>query len=604
MYSVTESTYTPSEVTNLPLASDVPLQTNSLTSNVCPTNLQSVPIVEAPLSRSSSVSEQSYTSTPTIDKNTPELVTSTPKQAKLDQSESRENITLVNETTESSSVKTEKVLTTDEISVCAVEKNVIQKSDLDLKTTKLPVTTNIQELHVKPVLPITVPASVTNVNQDVQPVITRARSIDIQQDISPPLVPQEHIVQVLDPVVPHKQSEIPLKTHAVLPTLNPLTITPKMDKTSYLEDNNELESEWQYTLPSPPTAFRDSSPTNFTDMTNYDTVTFNGLSADSVVTSPALFEKLESIRDTRSASESVLDTRSETDTVVSDGDNLTSQKPQVMTSKYLSLENLEKRKSLVLERELASLKNDENVDTILRNQKNNLISEIEEVIQHKSKSSTLSRNDSQSREKILLAATDSTLPNFKITTYDQPKAKINIFEDDSVRSNVENKSAETSKRNSIVDSTNSHKISEDFTLVKKRNSLVSASTENIHFPKRNSLDRGTDEFVFKKPQEPVRFKSSVMNGSQHDRINEMVARSESFSSQKNGWSRLNPVKRSKSHISLDKYKDDAKVSVAESDDGLHKSNSLFNVSGLQSLEVTVINISEFYKCNFLFCLFR
>lgn len=361
--------------------------------------------------------------------------------------------------------------------------------------------------------------------------------------------------------------------------------------------HSELESDWQYTLPSPPTAFRDSSPTNFTDVTNYDTVTFNGLTNDSIVTSPALFEKLESISNKRleTDEETISNVSRKTEdnqSTVTTEEKLIEKQPEeeVLTSKYLSLETLEKRKSLVLERELASLKMVQSEsNTQIKSQRDSLRNEIEEVMQNKSRSSTLSRTNSQSREKLLLSATESSLPNFKITTYDQPKSKINIFEDDSIRSsNIDLQPAV--KHQSSMEESNSN-------LMRKRNSLTSVSTENIYFTKRHSMD----DFVFKKPSEPCRYiKKTVVNDENLNQDlksttnSDAISRSESFSAQKNAWSRANPVKRSKSHISLDKYKEDA---VGNTEDGLHKSNSLYNVSGLQSLEVGYFALTTLYILN-------
>lgn len=335
-----------------------------------------------------------------------------------------------------------------------------------------------------------------------------------------------------------------------------------------MEDINDLEAEWQYQLPSPPKAFRDSSPTNFTDMTNYDTVTFNGLSADSVLTSTAVRDK------------GTVKSESETTETISEVDN-----NEVLTSKYLSLETLEKRKSLVLERELSSLKNSNEKSPESGNRKTNLINEVEEVIQNRSaKSSTLSRTNSHVRDKIFHSTTDSTLPNFKITTYDQPKSKINIFEDDSIRSNVDQRYSD--KRNSIADinvcfkNAKTYENNEETFVAKKRNSLGNSSIDNLSFMKKmNSLD---DE-VFKKPKEVSKYNkfNSLMRKSSMQIGESNVIRSESFS-QQNGWVKSNPVKRSKSQVSLEKYKDEK--STLEMDD-LQKSNSMWNVSGLQSLEV-------------------
>lgn len=361
---------------------------------------------------------------------------------------------------------------------------------------------------------------------------------------------------------------------------------------------DDLDAEWQYTLPSPPTAFRDSSPTNFTDVTNYDTVTFNGLTSDSIVTSPALFEKLESISHTRSEvdedtvsnSSSVNKSNKKQESVENANVSAKSVKEksaeemkqeEVLTSKYLSLETLEKRKSLVLEREIASLKIAQNQSVPsteqtanLQSQRDSLKNEIEEVIQNRSRSATLSRTNSQSREKLLLSAADSTLPNFKITTYDQPKSKINIFEDDSIRSSYIDATPVKPRAKTNIQSVQS----EDMDILRKRNnSLVNASTENIYFAKRNSMD----DFIFKKPDLPVKFNKKPGIESRENKYADMVSRSESFSSQKHIWNRSSPVKRSKSHISLDKYnKEDTST-----EESLHKSNSLYNVSGLQSLGV-------------------
>lgn len=467
------------------------------------------------------------------------------------------------------------------------------------------------------------------------------------------------------------------------------TSTPrKLDNNLELlqsDDINELEAEWQYQLPSPPKAFRDSSPTNFTDLTNYDTVTFNGLTDNSVVTP---------VKDSTIVSE--IETISEVDNA-----------EKMLNSKYLSIENLEKRQALVLERELASLKvaqhednlksnvvehnlnvtlqkreNDmyivkniektnekiensfqkqelqlninektsKNYEKILnkqesldsasthsdknnlekiqqrrksdefstqdirkqendlqknendyrnvekfqrteenienrqhnhnsisnnasainnfdkhdienyKNKKINLINEVEDVI--KTKTTTLSRTNSQTREKIL---SDSTLPNFKITTYDQPKSKINIFEDDSIRSNVDTKSNDLNKRNSIAEINMSDK-----NYLAKRNSLGNSSTENFNF----------DENIFKKLDPPKYTKiNSQVKQTSNDSI---IMRSESFS-QNNVWVKGNPVKRSKSQVSLEKYNNDIKTSTENEE--LQKSSSMWNVSGLQSLEV-------------------
>ena len=76
---------------------------------------------------------------------------------------------------------------------------------------------------------------------------------------------------------------------------------------------------------------------------------------------------------------------------------------------------MEKRRSLVLQRELTNLNN--------------------EIIKEHSR---LQNKPTKSEDKYELdLKTASTLPNFSISTYDnQPKNRISIYEDDSIRSNV------------------------------------------------------------------------------------------------------------------------------------------------------------------------
>lgn len=218
--------------------------------------------------------------------------------------------------------------------------------------------------------------------------------------------------------------------------------------------------DWHYQLPSPPKAFRDSSPPI---QSNYSASESDF--KDSVVTSPELFEKLRNLEDRESAS---------------------SEEPPLNT---LSLEHLEKRKSLVYNRELAtSLKMADNADP---------------------------------KPKY----TQQTLPNFKITTYDVPKHQnIKVFEDDTVRSN-----------------------------------------ENVTF--RN------------KAKVPVEIKSSNGPGT-------VVSRSGSFSTE-SSWSPMKPVSRSKSTLTLNKCQPPREAIVNGNGGGMSRSSSLFDVSGLHSLEVRI-----------------
>lgn len=206
----------------------------------------------------------------------------------------------------------------------------------------------------------------------------------------------------------------------------------------------------------------------------------------------------------------------------------------------LSLENLEKRKSLVYNRELAtSLKfapEDDDKEKFGR-----VVKELEDA---KNLLATRSKTvpTTPAPAPVPVVQNDNgTLPNFKITTYayenQNPKKSINIFEDDSIRSSTE--------------------------------------------ARRSSAEYRRSEFVKNKPNY-----SSAPNKYQNE--GSSVVRSGSFSSTAldNHWSPANPVKRSKSQVALNhKYKDED-TEKNEPDCGLAKSNSLFDVSGLQSLEVS------------------
>lgn len=344
---------------------------------------------------------------------------------------------------------------------------------------------------------------------------------------------------------------------------NPAEVVNNNSKPVDTAQSEDVEIDWQYQLPSPPQEFRDMSPTNFTELTNYDTTTFT-TATDSLVAPPPIFDN-QIIGDNN---KSEIETVSEIDSVQS----------SILASRYISVETLEKRKSLVLERELSSLKHAPNEQEVNNNteeiKRHNLTSEIQTEIRNRNnKNSTLIRSNSQPGHKLLQS--DSTLPNFKITTYqnEKPKSKINIFEDETIRSNTN-----LDKRNSLADMHIYYQNYKNETfLAEKRNSLDS-STKNL----RNITN--LDDNVFKKPLPPNDTIQNVQSNSQNDdQIMSSVLRSESFS-QQNGWSRSTPVKRSKSQVSLEKYNkmsgDSIKNSIA-----MEKSSSMWNVSGLQSLEV-------------------
>ncbi|XP_031345667.1 uncharacterized protein LOC116172580 isoform X6 [Photinus pyralis] len=317
-------------------------------------------------------------------------------------------------------------------------------------------------------------------------------------------------------------------------------------KGNFTGPETELENEWQYQLPSPPTAFRDLSPTNMTDVTNYDTVTLEEFKGDSVITNPMLFEKLERVKDRQSEIETV-----------SDVNSTLSEEERPMLNK-LTLENLEKRKSLVYNRELStSLKIAQNSNTNhtrsedrVHGSHSDVINELEDIIHH-GRSKTLSRHNSCADD--YNAAFDRHLPNFQISTYDKPKSKINIFEDDSVRSNVE------------------IPVKDEVPYDNLRQTSENSAVEND---------------TFKKPQEFGKYKALTRSNffvkNNHAPTN--IMRSESFSSSNHNiykWKPQNPVQRSKSQVALNDYKE----LTEDGTECLTRSNSLLDVPGLQSLEV-------------------
>lgn len=266
------------------------------------------------------------------------------------------------------------------------------------------------------------------------------------------------------------------------------------------DEVDDVECDWQYQLPSPPTAFRDASPVAVSTCEP----------EDSVVTSPELFEKLHQVKNSQS--------EAETTTTISDSSSSVISEEEKRICNKLSLENLEKRKSLVYNRELStSLKLSEETK-----EKHDEV--VNELIQ---KPPELSRRNSQAKE---VKRAESVLPNFVITTYDNPKKKIKVFEDDSVRSNEQRK---------------------------------------------HSLGNNADGELFKKPFDVPK------RNSQNENV---VARSGSFSTNfNNSWKPVNPVKRSKSQLTVARKN----AENVKDDDGMSRSNSLFDVSGLHSLEVSL-----------------
>lgn len=319
------------------------------------------------------------------------------------------------------------------------------------------------------------------------------------------------------------------------------------------EEVVDTDNEWQYQLPSPPSAFRDSSPTGITpcDTTN----SISDFRSESIVSNPELFEKLEMVKD-----------KLESEV----GDNSSSHScedaPVLST---VTLASLEKRKQLVYNRELStSLKfaqvNSSDVDTSHKSNGNLVIKQTEsKVAIQKPKRSTLTRYESyMERPQRPLS---ETLPNFQISAYDS-KQNINIFEDDSVRSSI-NRNTRQSQEPAPM----------------KRKTYFGVSMENIAFNQN-------EEDVFKKPGNYSRYKSKQLSYANDKRKSDSLGRSESFSLNENylhtPWKPQNRVQRSKSQSTINLYKE--KNNAKPEDDGvLSKTNSLFDVSGLQSLEVSV-----------------
>ncbi|KAL3280931.1 hypothetical protein HHI36_004158 [Cryptolaemus montrouzieri] len=303
---------------------------------------------------------------------------------------------------------------------------------------------------------------------------------------------------------------------------------------------NESE-EWQ--LPSPPKAFKDSTPSGQNEQTEM-TVT------DTVIT-PELLEKLKNI-------EQEQDIQKEETNVHSDNSSTISEDRLVLSK--LSLENLEKRKSLVYNRELAtSLKlsyetNTQQAATPSNRYQSDLnlsksLTQFEKTLEDIRNSN---QREEENSRKIKAAATQSTLPNFKITTYNEPKQKIQVFEDDTIRSNT-GKSVTLDRAQSL----------------QKNN--FGRSMENISA-------KNPSEDIFRKPREAGR----RMFRPKSDNFRRPINRSGSFSTEQNDWSPSKPVARSKSQVAIKRNETGVNLSHP---DNLYKSNSLFDVSGLQSLEV-------------------
>ncbi|CAH1105204.1 unnamed protein product [Psylliodes chrysocephalus] len=324
----------------------------------------------------------------------------------------------------------------------------------------------------------------------------------------------------LDPVIEEESSKEVVQTKEI-------ERTNEVSK----ESSDLYEIDWQYQLPSPPKAFRDTSPVINDESTITDF-------KDSVVTSPELFEKEKPI-DTRSTT--TFDTQSVA-TFVGD-------EPPLNT---LSLEHLEKRKSLVYNRELStSLKvSDEDRMDPYTNSLNKFETTFIEV--QKSSHKEISKPK-------YVQKTTHTLPNFKISTYDRPKEKIKVFEDDTIRS-----------------SQNSYATNKTYSQLNRY--YAASSMENISI-RKNSIDNktGEREYTFYRAENgPIIAKNY---GPSTGGFN-----TESFNTE-TAWSPGKLVSRSRSYLTLNGTNKHKVEKQTNGKKGIERSNSLYDISGLQSLGV-------------------
>lgn len=333
---------------------------------------------------------------------------------------------------------------------------------------------------------------------------------------------------------------------------------PNSTHSGDIKESEISEIDWQYQLPSPPKAFRDSSPLPESAHSDSQSVEFK----DSVVTSPELFEKLKVIEDNQS----------DRATAVSDLSSTVSEEEKPLCNN-LSLEKLEKRKSLVYNREIStSLKmtdddaieiKDENIETF-----SSSLTKFESTFVDLQKSSQAIQTHEP--KYIQRPVTTHTLPNFKISTYDKPKQKIKVFEDDTIHSNTDNftkisrSTQQTTKTSSTLTRSN-----------------IGRSMENISF-RKSSYDGQYRISHEEKDYGNSQMEATLVPTSFGPMSN--IFRSESFSTD-SYWSPSRPVSRSKSHLALNamKYKESK---VLDKEENMSRSNSLYDVSGLQSLGVS------------------
>lgn len=417
------------------------------------------------------------------------------------------------------------------------------------------------------------------------PVITEAENGKIEEKISNQLIfpaaPKEKPERIIKESIKQPVNE-PRKKLADKLINEPLKVSEQLNGPiagGDLKADPEIsEIDWQYQLPSPPKAFRDSSPAQFNEDENFASQSVTDFK-DSVVTSPELFEKLKAVEDNQS----------EKGTVTSDLTSIVSEEEKPLLN-TLSLEKLEKRKSLVYNRELAtSLKMTDIIESksVKTETFSSSLTQFESTYNEISKSS-LPRETGELTYRKTNTSTH-TLPNFKISTYDQPKQKIKVFEDDTIRSNTD-----SYFKTNTVEATASYSSAHRKSDVGHLGDVISSRKGSLG----NELNYMNEEKEYKiyKPQVTAVPRSFGPVSS--------IFRSESFSNE-NAWVPAKPVSRSKSQLTLNtnKYKEEK---IDHSIEDLSRSNSLYDVSGLQSLEVSLVSVHltqhttlSFHTINFL-----
>nr|XP_023013807.1 uncharacterized protein LOC111503677 [Leptinotarsa decemlineata] len=370
----------------------------------------------------------------------------------------------------------------------------------------------------------------------------------IEEQVPPPIVP-EVVKEVEDILVkkPVRQSYTASGAKHSEEAERLIETAPRNEEND--KDKEVADIDWQYQLPSPPRAFRDSSPVNFADGAISESHSVTDFK-DSVVTSPELFEKLKNIEDVQS----------DKSTITSDLTSVISEEDRTPLMNTLSLENLKRRKSLVYNRELATSLKMSDIEE-KRDSSETFSSSLTKFESTYKEIQNSSQRKPVAESKFIQTTTTTaqthTLPNFKISTYDQPKQKIKVFEDDTVRSNTDEIDRRQKKNTNL------------------NRSYVGHSMENISV-RRNSIDEHSS--YSNEDREYTFFKNGKTVGINHGPFSSV------FRSEKENWSPSKPVLRSKSHLTLDafKYRTERRDSGEEE---ISRSNSFYDVSGLQSLGV-------------------